>query len=273
MSTLPHSGNIAKKLICGSQQPINFLLASPAKEITSSKDVVKTTGILQAPPPLYAQPGRLWSLNNVIKGINASSRRFAHTDVKFPDMSYYRRESTLDPKKSARDTEDQRRAFHHVIYYGAGGMMSLWATKEMVQAMVYFKGLAADQVALATIEVDTNEIPEGQTKTFEWRGKPVFVKHRTKNEIAREKAVNVSELRHPQSDDERVKKDEWSVVMGVCTHLGCVPIPNAGDYEGGYFCPCHGTHFDASGRIRRKHILMRSTLPKKTRGHLEFPQR
>ncbi|KAL6738901.1 hypothetical protein Aduo_012397 [Ancylostoma duodenale] len=139
-------------------------------------------------------------------------------------MSYYRRESTLDPEKSARDTEDERRALQHTVYYGAGGVMSLWATKEMVQAMVYFKGMPADQVALATIEVDTNEIPEGQTRTFEWRGKPVFVKHRTKNEIAREKAVNVSELRHPERDDQRVKKDEWSVVMGVCTHLGCVPI-------------------------------------------------
>ncbi|EPB76583.1 ubiquinol-cytochrome c reductase, iron-sulfur subunit [Ancylostoma ceylanicum] len=245
-------------------------------QITSSKDVVKTTGILQAPPPLYAQPGRLWSLNNVIKGINASSRRFAHTDVKFPDMSYYRRESTLDPKKSARDTEDQRRAFHHASMPRLRlepenrpripGRITLKLETSLAAHQGYelrrkladysgvifnAEGLAADQVALATIEVDTNEIPEGQTKTFEWRGKPVFVKHRTKNEIAREKAVNVSELRHPQSDDERVKKDEWSVVMGVCTHLGCVPIPNAGDYEGGYFCPCHGTHFDASGRIRR----------------------
>ncbi|EPB69797.1 ubiquinol-cytochrome c reductase, iron-sulfur subunit [Ancylostoma ceylanicum] len=111
--------------------------------------------------------------------------------------------------------------------------------------------MPADQVALATTEVDMNDIPEGQTKTFEWRGKPVFVKHRTKNEIAREKAVNVSELRHPQRDDERVQRDEWSVVMGICTHLGCVPIPNAGAYDGGYFCPCHGAHYDASGRIRR----------------------
>ncbi|KAK6047291.1 putative ubiquinol-cytochrome c reductase, iron-sulfur subunit [Cooperia oncophora] len=67
---------------------------------------------------------------------------------------------------------------------------------------------------------------------------------------AGEKAVNVSELRHAEHDDERVQKPEWSVVIGVCTHLGCVPIANAGDF-GGYFCPCHGSHYDASGRIRK----------------------
>ncbi|KAL6738899.1 hypothetical protein Aduo_012396 [Ancylostoma duodenale] len=138
-------------------------------------------------------------------------------------MSKYRRESTLDPEKSARDTEDKRRALQHTVYYGAGGVMSLWAAKEMVQGIVYFKGMAADQVALAHTEVDMNEIPEGQTRTYEWRGKPVFVKHRTRNEIAREKAVNLSELRHPEHDDDRVQRDEWSVLMGICSHLGCVP--------------------------------------------------
>lgn len=118
-------------------------------------------------------------------------------------------------------------------------MVSLFAAKEIVQMAVYYKSMAADQRALASIEIDLNQIPEGQvcylleryrvvrafqTKTFEWRGKPVFVKHRTAAEIKREKAVNVNDLRHPQSDDERVQKDEWSIVIGVCTHLGCIPI-------------------------------------------------
>ncbi|KIH69274.1 Ubiquinol cytochrome reductase transmembrane region, partial [Ancylostoma duodenale] len=148
--------------------------------ITPVEDVVRIADTLQAP----ARLNRLLSLNNATKGVNALSRRFAHTDVKFPDMSKYRRESTLDPEKSARDTEDKRRALQHTVYYGAGGVMSLWAAKEMVQGIVYFKGMAADQVALAHTEVDMNEIPEGQTRTYEWRGKPVFVKHRTRNEIA-----------------------------------------------------------------------------------------
>ncbi|KAK6752373.1 hypothetical protein RB195_003662 [Necator americanus] len=253
MCTLARCGNVATKVICGSQEHSSFVLATPLSKITPIKDVVtefKTIDSLQAAATRSTRHGGLLSSNIATKGINVSSRRFAHTDIKFPDMSYHRRESTLDTKKSARDTEDERRSLAHSIYYGAGGMMALWAAKESIQVSVIFKGMAADQVALASIEVDLNEIPEGQTKTYEWRGKPIFVKHRTKNEIASEKAVNVSELRHAEHDDQRVKKDEWLVVLGVCSHLGCVPTVNAGDY-GGYFCPCHGSHFDSSGRIRR----------------------
>ncbi|EYC12004.1 hypothetical protein Y032_0048g1560 [Ancylostoma ceylanicum] len=263
MSTLARSGNLAKKVICGSQQHSSFVLASTPSEVTPIKDVVtdfKTADSLQAAASLSTKHGGLLSSNIATKGINVffferrhilvSSRRLAHTDVRFPDMSNYRRDVTLDIQKSARETEDERRSLSHAVYYGAGGVMSLWAGKEIVQTLVTFKAMAADQRALASIEVNMDEIPEGTTKTFEWRGKPVFVKHRTKNEIAREKAVNVSELRHAEHDDERVQKDEWSVVIGVCTHLGCVPIANAGDF-GGYFCPCHGSHYDASGRIRK----------------------
>ncbi|KAK6747136.1 hypothetical protein RB195_000389 [Necator americanus] len=253
MSTLARSGNVATKVISGSQQHSSFVLATAPSKVTPIKDVVtefKTADSLQAAASRSTHHAGLLSSNLANKGINASSRRLAHTDVKFPDMSTYRREVTLNTQKSARDAEDGRRSLAHAVYYGAGGVMSLWAGKEMVQTMVSFKAMAADQRALASIEVNMNDIPEGQTKTFEWRGKPVFVKHRTKNEIAREKAVNVSELRHAEHDDERVQKDEWSIVIGVCTHLGCVPIANAGDF-GGYFCPCHGSHYDGSGRIRK----------------------
>jgi len=78
----------------------------------------------------------------------------------------------------------------------------------------------------------------------------LFIRHRTAAEIAQEEAVAVSSLRDPQHDSERTKNPEWLVVLGVCTHLGCVPIANSGDF-GGYYCPCHGSHYDASGRIRK----------------------
>lgn len=81
-------------------------------------------------------------------------------------------------------------------------------------------------------------------------GKPLFIRHRTAAEIANEQSVAVNSLRDPQHDNERVKDPQWLVVLGVCTHLGCVPIANAGDF-GGYYCPCHGSHYDASGRIRK----------------------
>ena len=85
---------------------------------------------------------------------------------------------------------------------------------------------------------------------FKWRGKPLFVRRRTTDEIEDVRSVDTASLRDPEDDAVRVIKDEWLVLIGVCTHLGCVPIANAGEY-GGYYCPCHGSHYDASGRIRK----------------------
>lgn len=111
---------------------------------------------------------------------------------------------------------------------------------------------SADVLALASIEVDLDPIALGQTIKVMWRGKPVFIRHRTAEDIALAEAVDWKELRDPQPDSARVKpgKAEWLVMIGVCTHLGCIPIGEAGDYHG-WFCPCHGSHYDTSGRIRQ----------------------
>lgn len=121
----------------------------------------------------------------------------------------------------------------------------------MVLKFLLSMSASADVLALASLEVDLSKIEVGQTVTVKWRGKPVFIRRRTGAEIEKEQAVDVGALRDPQTDADRVKADpSWLVVVGVCTHLGCVPISNAGDYNG-WFCPCHGSHYDASGRIRR----------------------
>ncbi len=104
--------------------------------------------------------------------------------------------------------------------------------------------------ALASIEVDISKVKEGQEMTVLWRGKPVFIKRRTKEEISKAQQVNMKDLIDPEEDKKRVKKEEWLVVVGVCTHLGCVPIVGKGDFNG-WFCPCHGSHYDTSGRIRK----------------------
>jgi len=104
--------------------------------------------------------------------------------------------------------------------------------------------------ALASIEVDISNIQEGKEMTVLWRGKPVFIKRRTKEEIQKAEQTNMKDLMDPQEDKDRVKKSEWLVVVGVCTHLGCVPIGGKGEYNG-WFCPCHGSHYDTSGRIRK----------------------
>ena len=103
--------------------------------------------------------------------------------------------------------------------------------------------------ALASIEVDISKVKEGQEITVLWRGKPVFIKRRSKEEIEKAQKVNLKDLKDPEEDKARVKNPEWLVVLGVCTHLGCVPIGGKGDYDG-WFCTCHGSHYDTSGRIR-----------------------
>jgi ubiquinol-cytochrome c reductase iron-sulfur subunit len=112
---------------------------------------------------------------------------------------------------------------------------------------------SADVLALSSTEVDIGSVAEGQEIKVMWRGKPVFIRHRTPKNIEEAKAVNVAELRDPATDDTRVKpgKEQWLIMVGVCTHLGCIPIGSGGGEYNGWFCPCHGSHYDASGRIRK----------------------
>jgi ubiquinol-cytochrome c reductase iron-sulfur subunit len=114
---------------------------------------------------------------------------------------------------------------------------------------------SADVLALSTTEVDLAPIAVGQAITVKWRGKPVFIRHRTPEDIKAARSVNVADLRDPQPDEARVQRPEWLIMVGVCTHLGCIPLGQKpsdphGDF-GGWFCPCHGSHYDTSGRIRK----------------------
>jgi ubiquinol-cytochrome c reductase iron-sulfur subunit len=120
---------------------------------------------------------------------------------------------------------------------------------------------AADTLALSTVEVNVAPVQVGQAITVKWRGKPLFIRHRTPEEIKAAEEVPMSELRDPQTDNSRVTdtakkvRPEWLIMIGVCTHLGCVPLGNnPGDPKGefgGWFCPCHGSMYDTSGRIRK----------------------
>ncbi len=114
---------------------------------------------------------------------------------------------------------------------------------------------AADTLALASIEIDVSGIVEGQAITVKWRGKPVFIRHRTENEIALANDAILDDLRDPEPDVDRVQKPRLLIIEGICTHLGCVPLGQKigevkGDFDG-WFCPCHGSHYDTSGRIRK----------------------
>lgn len=125
-----------------------------------------------------------------------------------------------------------------------------------------------DVLALASTEVDISQIEVGQAITVKWRGKPVFIRHRTPEEIKTAEDTDINSLRDPQTDDQRVEKPEWLIVVGVCTHLGCVPQGQKpseprGQF-GGWFCPCHGSEYDTSGRIRRGPAPLNLEVPQYT---------
>lgn len=138
-------------------------------------------------------------------------------------------------------------------YVTVGIARAMWTGigRSIVIRAVGQMSAAADVLALSSIEVDISGFAEGSCTTVKWQGKPVFIKHRTPAEIATAKADDTADLRDKETDAQRTQKPEWQVLIGVCTHLGCVPIPGAGEYPGGYFCPCHGSHYDQSGRIRK----------------------
>ncbi|KAA8650376.1 hypothetical protein EYZ11_000720 [Aspergillus tanneri] len=189
---------------------------------------------------------------------------FASTTTKIPDFSKY------SSKKSARSNQ----VFSYFMA-GSLGLASAVGAKATVQVdpnrlmgwsvvsgnkftdvqflstdFLVNMSASADVLAQAKVEIGLAAIPEGKNVIIKWRGKPVFIRHRTQEEIQEANNIDVNSLRDPQTDEERVQKPEWLVMLGVCTHLGCVPIGESGDF-GGWFCPCHGSHYDISGRIRK----------------------
>lgn len=179
-----------------------------------------------------------------------NSKRFYSTDapVKSKKHETTRIPSFDDYKKPARDSTNGRGLGYLMV--GSTGFIGAVGAKNLVSDLITQLSPAADIVALAKAEVALSAIPEGKNVIIKWRGKPVFIRHRTAGEIDEANAVPMSELKDPQSDADRVKKPEWLVMLGVCTHLGCVPIGESGDYDG-WYCPCHGSHYDISGRIRK----------------------
>ncbi|KAG5648229.1 hsp70 nucleotide exchange factor fes1 [Asterophora parasitica] len=173
----------------------------------------------------------------------SQQHRLLHTSVarkdapEVPDFSHYR-----------ANPESNRTLSYFMV--GSLGILSASAAKSSISEFLQTMAASADVLALAKVEVDLSNIPEGKNVIIKWRGKPVFIRHRTQGEIEEARSADWKSFRDPQSDEDRVKKPDWLVMLGVCTHLGCVPIGEAGDY-GGWFCPCHGSHYDISGRARK----------------------
>ena len=154
-------------------------------------------------------------------------------------------------KISPETKKESRRDFLHLTTISIGGI----GTAVFIWPFLKSMNPAEDTLALGSTEVDLTNINVGQAKTVKWRGKPVFIRRRTSEEILEANDVDLKSLRHPENDKNRVQKEEWLVLLGVCTHLGCVPLgqkmsDSKGEYNG-WFCPCHGSHYDTSGRVRK----------------------
>lgn len=198
------------------------------KVTRSSNGLMNTTNVSPAITPI-----------GTLRYLSTSSRSLAgSSSTGVPDYSNYRTSNT-----------DSNKTFSYFMV-GSMGLVSAVGAKSTVTDFLSSMSASADVLALAKVEVDMNSIPEGKNAIIKWRGKPVFVRHRTADEIKEANEVDISKLRDPQKDEDRAKRPEWLVMLGVCTHLGCVPIGEAGDY-GGWYCPCHGSHYDISGRARK----------------------
>ena len=157
----------------------------------------------------------------------------------------------------SEDKKVKRRDFIFTASYALGAVGVGAAAWPLIDQM----NPDASERALASTEVDISGIEKGQSITVLWRGKPVFIKRRTEEEIQKARQVDLKELPDPEKDEDRAKNPEWLVMLGMCTHLGCVPIGNKGEYNG-WFCPCHGSHYDTSGRIRKGPAPTNLEIPK-----------
>ena len=142
--------------------------------------------------------------------------------------------------------KNNRRDFLYLSSITIGGVGAATFMWPFIKSM----NPAEDTLALGTTEVDISNINEGQSITVKWRGKPVYIRKRTQSEINEANSVNIASLKDPINDLERVQKPEWLILIGVCTHLGQKSSDTKGEYNG-WFCPCHGSHYDTSGRIRK----------------------
>ncbi|KAL3643376.1 hsp70 nucleotide exchange factor fes1 [Castilleja foliolosa] len=228
----------------GQASPAAFVSGNPFPAPDLSSDGRKA---------IASSPAYINSFPDQIKGFSSIAFPSLYTDIPAtvaaiknpsPKISYdehnHERYPVGDPSK---------RAFAYFVLTG-GRFVYASLARLLVLKFVLSMSASKDVLALASLEVDLSSIEPGSTVTVKWRGKPVFIRRRTDDDIHLANSVDLASLRDPQEDAVRVKNPEWLVVVGVCTHLGCIPLPNAGDF-GGWFCPCHGSHYDISGRIRK----------------------
>ena len=186
------------------------------------------------------------SLRTSLKSLAPSTRMLSSSAI--AAKSTYRTPNFGDSLKENNDPDRSRSYAYFMV--GSLGLLSSAGAKSTVDSFISSMSASADVLAMAKVEVSLAAIPEGKNVVVKWQGKPVFIRHRTAAEVQEANEVQMSALKDPQTDADRTKDPQWLIMLGICTHLGCVPIGESGDF-GGWFCPCHGSHYDISGRIRK----------------------
>lgn len=167
--------------------------------------------------------------------------------------------SSESPNANAPHSASSRRDFLFV----ATGAMATVGTAAVIWPLINQMNPDASVLASASVEFDLSPMQVGQEITILWRGQPVFIRYRTPEDIKAMQEVPLSDLKDPAPDSERVQMghEQYLVMIGICTHLGCVPLFNTGSYKDGWYCPCHGSQYDASGRIRSGPAPLNLVLP------------
>src|SRR5215475_816070 len=199
--------------------------------------------------PAFSGTGCGWTARRPRGGVPGSPRAGRSSLDKGEDLD-------VTTMSSAEPT---RRDFLYIATASVGAVGAAAAVWPLIAQM---NPDASTIAAGAPIEVDLTPIADGQVIKVFWRSKPIYINHRTKKQIEEAQKVDVAKLPDPQPDSARVKPghDQWQVLIGICTHLGCIPIAHAGPYDG-YFCPCHGSVYDTSGRIRQGPAPLNLALP------------
>ena len=212
--------------------------------------ILGTKTILRGLQTKKSIPKRI-TTQNLTKMSFSTSTRLLKSTYKVPDFGDVVKE---------KNNEDKSRIYTYLMV-GSFGLLSSAGAKSTVETFISSMSASADILAMSKVEVDLAAIPEGKNVVVKWQGKPIFIRHRTLQEIQEANSVDTSTLKDPQTDADRVQKPEWLIMLGICTHLGCVPIGESGDF-GGWFCPCHGSQYDISGRIRKGPAPLNLEIPR-----------
>lgn len=249
------TGQTKKKAATKKKAPAKAEVKSPKK--TASKAVKKTTAAKK--PPVKKSDAKKAPVKKVSAKKTATKKVVAKPPIKkagqkAPAKTAAIKKTPVKTKTAASPPSHGGESRRDFLYLTAGAFGAVGAAS-VAWPFIDSLNPAADTLALATVEVNLTPVEKGQAITVMWQGKPVFIRHRTAAEIEKARAVDLTILRDKQTDEDRVQKPEWLVMVGICTHLGCVPLGQKptdpkGDYAG-WFCPCHGSHYDEAGRIRK----------------------